>query len=135
MYNLQWILQKKYGCDFLIVDVGMGSANFNNFGNLYCEEYEIDCGMGSIILNISNILKMDKEINISIGMGSIEINIIEGNNVIVEINQSLLSNLEFEQMNLIKTNVYRNESYEKSKPSLKINVSIGLGELSINWIK
>ena len=47
----------------------------------------------------------------------------------------MLSNLNFEKMDLIKTNVYRNENYNKSKATIQINASVGLGELSINWVK
>ena len=122
-------------CNFLNVDVGMGSAEFNNFGNISCEDYEIDCGMGAISLHFPEILEENQDIDLSVGMGSIEVNILEGNNIKVEMDQSMLSSLDFEKMDLIKTNVYRNEDFDKSKPTLQINASVGLGELSINWIK
>ena len=37
-------------------------------------------------------------------------------------------------MNLIKRNHYENEDFKKNLPVLKINTSIGLGSLNINWI-
>ncbi|MAJ43592.1 MAG: hypothetical protein CMF96_02460 [Candidatus Marinimicrobia bacterium] len=126
---------KSSDCDFLIVEVDMGTAKLKNFSNLSCEEYEIDCGLGVIIINFSTILEEYQNIDLSVGMGSIEINILEGNNIEVEINQNMLSSLDFEKMDLVKKNVYRNEDYDKSNPTILINASVGLGELSINWIK
>ena len=68
-------------------------------------------------------------------MGSIEIQIPKGINAIFEIDQSILSNLDFEYMNLIKTNVYRNEDFNKNQPTLNFHCSIGLGSISLKWIK
>ena len=113
----------------------MGTARLKNFSNLSCEEYEIDCGLGEIIINFSTILEEYQNIDLSVGMGSIEINILEGNNIEVEINQNMLSSLDFEKMDLVKKDVYRNGDYDKSNPTILINASVGLGELSINWIK
>ena len=40
-------------CTFLKADVRLGSVEFKQLGNLYCDNFEIECGMGSILLNFS----------------------------------------------------------------------------------
>jgi hypothetical protein len=67
-------------------------------------------------------------------MGRVEINILNGNNLQLNLDQSMMSKLNFEKMNLIKRNHYENEDFNKNLPVLKINTSIGLGSLNINWI-
>jgi len=122
-------------CNYLNVDVGMGSLEIKNFGNLLCEESEIECGMGSIEIDFSGDNLKDNEFDISVGMGSIDLQIPKDVNVIINSDQSILSNLEFDAMNLIKTNIYRNETFDDSKPTLTFHCSVGLGNLSLGWIK
>lgn len=122
-------------CNYLNVDVGMGGLAIKNFGNLYCEEAEIECGMGSIEIDFSGENGQDSGFDISVGMGSVDLQIPNNVNVIINSDQSILSNLDFEAMDLIKNNVYRNENYDEDKPTLTFHCSVGLGNISLNWIK
>ena len=122
-------------CNYITVDVGMGSATIKNIGNLECDETKIECGMGSMLLDFSGEIYKNRDYDISVGMGSVEIQIPNDVNVLFKTDQSLLSNLELENMDLIKTNVYRNEKFDKDKPTLIFNCSIGLGSITLNWIK
>ena len=122
-------------CGFFNVDIGLGSAEFKNIGNLNCEEYEIACGMGSIILDFSGENNLDIEYEISLGMGYIEIYVPVNKNVIFKTNQSILANLDLKEMNLIKTNIYRNKNFKEENPTLTFHSTIGLGSITLNWIK
>jgi hypothetical protein len=126
---------QKDECNFLIADVGLGSAEFKQLGNLYCDDFEIECGMGSLLLNFSGELKKNIEYNISVGMGEIKIEIPQGVNVIFEMDKSFFSDLNLEKMVLIEENIYRNESFIENQQTIKFNCSIGLGNVSLKWIK
>jgi len=121
-------------CEYLTINIGLGSSEIKNFNNLFCEKTKITCNGSSIILNITDVLKKNNHIDLSIGMGRVEINILNGNNLQLKLDQSMMSKLNFEKMNLIKRNHYENEDFNKNLPVLKINTSIGLGSLNINWI-
>ena len=121
-------------CEYLTINIGLGSSEIKNFNNLFCEKTKIKCNGSSIILNITDVLKKNNHIDLSIGMGRVEINILNGNNLQLNLDQSMMSKLNFEKMNLIKRNHYENEDFNKNLPVLKINTSIGLGSLNINWI-
>ncbi len=121
-------------CEYLTINIGLGSSEIKNLNNLSCEKTKIKCNGSSIILNITNVLKKSNHIDLSISMGRVEINILNGNNLQLNLDQPMMSKLNFEKMNLIKKNHYENEDFNKNFPVLKINTSIGLGSLDINWI-
>lgn len=122
-------------CMFLIADIGLGTVEFNQLGNLYCDEFEIDCGLGSLLLNFSGEINKNINYDISVGMGEIKIEIPQGVNVLFELDKSLFSDIEFEGMDLIEENLYRNENYNEIQPTINFNCSVGLGSVTLEWIK
>lgn len=126
---------QKDECMFLIADIGLGTAEFKQLGNLYCNEFEIDCGLGSILLNFSGGINKNIDYDISVGMGEIKIEIPQGVNVLFELDKSIFSDIDFEGMDLIEENLYRNENYNEIQPTINFNCSVGLGSVSLEWIK
>ena len=96
--------------------------------------YKIGSDLACHIPLLKKVGHLGKPIILSTGMTTLE-EVRDSINAIFETDQSILSSLDFEDMVLIKDDVYRNDDFNKNQPTLNFQCSIGLGSISLKWIK
>lgn len=123
----------KGDCKNLDIDVGMGSLDIKNIGEINCKSMEFEVGMGSLALEYSNQIKQDLDFDISVGLGSVSILLPRSVNVKFLYDQNILSDVDLDEMVLVDNDTYRNENFNDAHPTITFSASVGMGSLSLNW--
>jgi len=118
-------------CDFLKIDTGLGSFQAEGLGNINAREVDIEVGMGSAEIDYRGHFTHDVEIDIEVGMGSLELILPENVNVKAKVNHNFLSSIDMDDL-IKKGNYYLTEDWESDRPTVYLNISVGLGSVDID---
>jgi hypothetical protein len=118
-------------CDFLKIDTGLGSFEAEGLGNINAREVDIEVGMGSAKIDYRGHFTHDVEINIEVGMGSIELILPENVNVKAKVHHNFLSSIDMDDL-IKKGNYYLTEDWESDRPTVFLDISVGLGSVGID---
>jgi len=118
-------------CDFLKIDTGLGSFEAEGLGNINAREVDIEVGMGSAKIDYRGHFTHDVEINIEVGMGSIELILQENVNVKAKVHHNFLSSIDMDDL-IKKGNYYLTDDWESTRPTVSLDISVGLGSVDID---
>ncbi|MBT3946901.1 MAG: hypothetical protein HOC49_08545 [Candidatus Marinimicrobia bacterium] len=118
-------------CDFLKIDTGLGSFEAEGLGNINAREVDIEVGMGSADIDYRGHFNHDVEINIEVGMGSIELILPENVNVKAKVHHNFLSSIDMDDL-IKKGNYYLTDDWVSDRPTVYLDISVGLGSVDIN---
>ncbi|MBC8346899.1 MAG: hypothetical protein ISR82_07030 [Candidatus Marinimicrobia bacterium] len=118
-------------CDFLKIDTGLGSFEAEGLGNINAREVDIEVGMGSADIDYRGHFTQDVEIDIEVGMGSLELILPENVNVKAKIHHNFLSSVDMDDL-IKKGNYYLTQDWESDRPTVTLDISVGLGSVDIN---
>jgi len=124
----------KTECRLLSVDNGLGELNAKNLSNARANQMMFDCGLGAATLDFSGEEYHDIYVKVNVGLGSVNIKVPRGYNLEMEAEESFLSSISIPEMVQESRGFYRNNQFSDSRPTLRIKVSVGLGNIDVNWI-
>ena len=118
-------------CDFLKIDTGLGSFEAEGLGNINAREVDIEVGMGSAEIDYRGHFTHDVEIDIEVGMGSLELILPDNVNVKAKVRHNFLSSIDMDDL-IKKGNYYLTEDWESDRPTVFLDISVGLGSVDID---
>ncbi|MBN9387681.1 MAG: hypothetical protein J0I20_06475 [Chloroflexi bacterium] len=129
-FHYDWDLRFKSGTplDFRF-DLGVGNANLNLSG-LTLTGLNIQAGVGNTDINLAGITTTTLNGNINGGVGSITIRVPQDIGVQLVINQGL-GQIHVNGLRA-NGNTYTNDAFGKTANSIRLNISSGVGEITIN---
>lgn len=93
-------------------------------------DVELDFGMGAAELDFSGSISRDMEIELEVGLGSIELTLSDNVNISARIHDHFLSSIDLEGL-VKKRNKYISERWDSSKPTVTLDMSVGLGSIEL----
>jgi len=129
--NVQMLKPNPMTCDFLKIDTGLGEFNAEGLGNLNAREVDIEVGMGSADIDFRGHFTNDVEIDIEVGMGSLDLVLPYNVNVRAKVHHNFLSSVDLDDF-VKKGNHYLTEDWDSDRPTIYLDISVGLGSVDIN---
>ncbi len=118
----------------LSVDNGLGELTALNLSNARTKILSFDCGLGSATLDFRGESRHDMDVDIDVGLGSITLKIPRGYNVDLDAEENFLSSINARGMERLSRSRYRSFDYDSKKPTIRIEASVGLGSIDLQWI-
>lgn len=120
----------KIQCDIVDIETGMGEFSGRGLSHLNAEIINIEVGMGDAELDFSGSISRDMEIELEVGLGSIELTLSDNVNISARIHDHFLSSIDLEGL-VKKRNKYISERWDSSKPTVTLDMSVGLGSIEL----
>jgi len=117
-------------CSEIIIEAGMGEFEGNGISLLRPEYISIEVGMGAAILDLSDPIENDIEIEVEVGLGSIELILPEQVNISARVHDHFLSSVELEGV-VQKRNKYFSEKWNDDWPTVTLEMSVGMGSIEV----
>ncbi len=118
-------------CRYLHIDSGLGAFSFSGLGNLRAKEIDIDVGLGSADIDLRGRVLNDIELDVDVGLGSMEITLPKSVNIKAKINYSFLSTVDVDDL-VKKGDSYLSVDWNDDRPTVELDVSVGLGSVDID---
>jgi hypothetical protein len=87
--------------------------------------------MGSAEIDYRGHFTHDVEIDIEVGMGSLELILPDNVNVKAKVHHNFLSSIDMDDL-IKKGNYYLTEDWESDRPTVFLDISVGLGSVDID---
>ena len=123
--------QNNIQCEIVDIQTGMGEFTGRGLSNLNAEIVNIEVGMGAAELDFSDAINGDMEIELEVGLGSIELILPNNVNISAKVHDHFLSSIELESL-VKKRNKYVSEHWDNSKPTVTLDMSVGLGSIELD---
>ncbi len=117
----------------LSVENGLGELSAMHLSNARTGRLSFDSGLGSADLDFSGEEFRDMSVKINIGLGDANIRIPRGYNVELDVDESFLSSVNTRGLVQVRKGYYRSQDMDRSKPTLTIDASVGLGSFNLEW--
>ena len=118
-------------CD---IESGLGSFEAMRLGNALMRRFTLDNGLGSSILDFSGrALQEDLDATIESGMGNVKMRLPDGLSVLMQL-ESAFGSSDLPRFREINDGLYRSVPYMEGAPSLKADVSVGMGSITVIWV-
>ena len=119
-------------CSDFKLEVGAAQFEASGLGNLNCETYDVDGGVGDVTLDFNGAWRVDSNVQIDMGLGSLTLRVPRGLGVKVEKEGFLAS---FDSEGLIKRgSAYYSENWEKAGNRVSFNIDAAFGAIRIVWV-
>jgi len=123
--------QNNIQCEIVDIQTGMGEFTGRGLSYLNAEIINIEVGMGAAELDFSDPISRDMEIELEVGLGSIELILPDNVNISAKVHDHFLSSIELESL-VKKRNKYVSEHWDSSKPTVTLDMSVGLGSIELD---
>ncbi len=123
--------QNMIRCEIVDIETGMGEFKGRGLSNLNAEIVNIEVGMGAAELDFSDAINGDMEIELEVGLGSIELILPNNVNISAKVHDHFLSSIELESL-VKKRNKYVSEHWDNSKPTVTLDMLVGLGSIELD---
>lgn len=120
-------------CRDIIIEAGMGEFEGTGIGLLQPEAISIEVGMGAAMIDLSDPVEHDMEIEVEVGLGSIEFLLPENVNISAKVHDHFLSSVEMEGV-IKRKNKYISEKWDNSQPTITLDISVGLGSIEVDLV-
>jgi hypothetical protein len=120
-------------CTDFKLEVGAAKFDATGLGNLNCENFDVDGGVGDVTLDFNGAWRVDTEVSIDMGLGQLTLMVPRGLGVQVRKDGFLAS---FDSEGLVKRgNVYYSENFEKAGNRIFFNIDAAFGAIRIVWVE
>jgi predicted membrane protein len=119
----------------LELETGLGKFRAKNLGNAKFEELSFDCGLGSATLDFHGESAERSEVSVDVGLGSVTLILPEKLGVRIEAEKSFLSGLSLDSDFRQKDGYYYTENWNSAEKRMHIELSVGLGSISVERIE
>jgi len=118
-------------CD---IESGLGSFEAMRLGNAVMRRFTLDNGLGSSILDFSGrAFQEDLDATIESGLGSVKMRLPDGLPVLMQV-EAAFGSTDLPKFREIGDGLYRSIPYMEGAPSLRADVSVGMGSITIIWV-
>lgn len=118
-------------CD---IESGLGSFEAMRLGNAVMRRFTLDNGLGSSYLDFSGrALQEDLNASIESGLGSVKMRLPDGLSVLMQV-EAAFGSTDLPRFREIDDGVYRSIPYTEGAPSLRADVSVGMGSITVIWV-
>ena len=76
----------------------------------------------------------DMQVDISVGLGSVTLKIPHGYNVELDAEENFLSSIRTRGLEQIGHGRHRSSDYDPDRPTIRIDASVGLGSIDLDWV-
>jgi hypothetical protein len=119
-------------CSDFKLEVGAAQFQASGLGNLNCETFDVDGGVGDVTLDFNGSWRVDSDVKIDMGLGSLTLKVPHGLGVKVQKEGFLAS---FDSEGLIKRgNAYYSENWESAGNRISFNIDAAFGAIRIVWV-
>lgn len=119
----------------LKIDSGLGEFTAKGLLNANCDEIDFSGGLGSSEIYFTGECGHPVEAAVEVGLGSIKIYIQEGTPTKIYISDSIFSSLRIKGFQKARKGVYLSRNWDDSaRNKLEIEVEVGMGSVSVEWI-
>lgn len=129
--HIQVAKPNKVICRSLSISSGLGSFIATGLGNLQVQRIDIEVGLGSAEIDLRGYFENDIEIDIEVGLGSLDLILPENVNIRAKVHDTFLSSVDVDDL-LKKGGTWVSPEWESSRPTLTLDLSVGLGSVDIN---
>lgn len=120
-------------CSAFKLEVGAAQFEASGLGNLNCESFDVDGGVGDVTLDFNGAWRVDSSVQIDMGLGSLTLRVPRGLGVQVHKEGFLAS---FDSEGLTKRgNSYYSENWERAGNRLSFNIDAAFGAIRIVWVE
>ena len=125
----------KNAVDEMELETGLGKFRAKNLGNAKFKELSFDCGLGSATLDFHGVSAERSEVTVDVGLGSVTLILPEKLGVRIEAEKSFLSGLSLDSDFRQKDGYYYTENWNSAEKRMHIEMSVGLGSISVERIE
>ncbi|MDD5765419.1 MAG: toast rack family protein [Candidatus Marinimicrobia bacterium] len=132
--NVEFNKRNKEEVKNINIETGLGNVTVRGLGLLNMERFDVECGLGSTILEFNGDLLRDAKGRISVGLGSVSVEMPDNVGVEIQAENSFLSSLNLRGFDRIDNDIYRSGNWKTAKKRVYITVEVGLGSVDFDWI-
>lgn len=118
-------------CKSIYIDNGIGDLSAIGLGNLRADYISIDVGLGSADIDLRGEDITDMEVDVDVGLGSMDMTLPADANIKIYVNDSFLSSVNVIGLVKKKKKEWISADWKKSRSTIEVDVSIGMGSIDI----
>jgi hypothetical protein len=118
-------------CKSIHIDSGLGDLSAGGLGNVRADYISVDVGLGSAEIDLRGDDITDMEVDVEVGLGSMDMILPEDANLRVYVDDSFLSSVNVIGLVKKKKKEWISSNWKNSRPTVEVNVSIGMGSIDI----
>jgi hypothetical protein len=118
-------------CKSIYIDNGLGDLSTIGLGNLRADYISIDVGLGSADIDLRGEDITDMEVDVDVGLGSMDMTLPADANIKIYVNDSFLSSVNVIGLVKKKKKEWISADWKKSRPTIEVDVSVGMGSIDI----
>lgn len=115
------------------LDVGAADFQARRLGNLNVERFELNAGVGSVLLDFTGELRNDVEVVVKMGLGSLELLVPEDAGVRIE-KESFLASLDTDGM-VKRGDAYYSSNWDDADHRIRIEVQTAFGSVQVRRVR
>lgn len=109
---------------------GLGELKTNQLGYLRFQRLRVEGGLGDVELDLRG-FEGDGIVDLNVGLGSCRLTVPMDVDVRIYYESNFLSSIDLDGFDKVAKNEYESEGFGKSKSTLEIDASVGMGNLTI----
>ncbi len=115
--------------------IAVGAAQFTGegLGNLNADRFEIEAGVGEVILDLTGAWERDSDIEVRMGLGSLELRIPDGLGVKL-VKQAFLTSLDAPEMDR-KGDAWYSDDWATADRQVTVDVEAAFGTVKVVWLR
>jgi len=117
-------------CRNVNINAGMGEFDGSDLSFLQAEVVDINVGLGTADIDFSGSINQDMDIAIDVGLGSIELIFPNNVNISARVEDHFLSSVDLNNL-VKKRNKYVTEKWDYDRPTITLDMSVGLGSIDL----
>jgi hypothetical protein len=118
-------------CKNIKISNGLGDLSAYGLGNLRAKYLSFDVGLGSADIDLRGDNVDDMEVDIDVGLGSMDLILPEDANIKIYVEDSFLSSVNILGLVKKKKKEWISANWKSSRPTIEIEVSVGMGSVDI----
>jgi len=116
----------------IIIESGVSKFTATNLGNTNFRKLKFSGGVGAYKLDFGGKLRQDADVKVEVGLGAVTINIPYDTPVRLVYDDSWFSSFDLDNgFTKRKGGIYETEDYNRSEPTLSIQIESGLGSVKV----
>ncbi len=117
-------------CEEVNIEAGMGEFKGIGLSHLRAEAVNINVGLGAADIDFAGTINRDMDIDVDVGLGAIELILPNNVNISARVHGHFLSSVDVKDL-VKKGNKYVSKEWDPDRPTIKLDMSVGLGSIKL----
>ena len=118
-------------CKTVNISNGLGDLTADGLGNLRAKHLSFNVGLGSADIDLRGDEISDMQVDIEVGLGSMDLVLPEDANIKIYVEDSFLSSVDIIGLVKKKKKEWISPNWKSSRPTIEVEVSVGMGSVDI----